>query len=109
MTINKNFLLIGGGIVMVTLILVLVLTLDKKNKEKNKENKEHYGEPCSKCQSYGRKTCVNRDLFNDLYRAGLLTENSIPQNDQANWTEPVGDAFYTYTKDAGTKQCGNGW
>ena len=93
---------------MVTLVIVLVLTLGKK-KENKEQHKENYGEPCSKCQSFGRKTCVNRDLFNDLYRVGLLTENSIPQNDRANWTEPVGDAFYTYTTDSGKKQCGNGW
>ena len=105
MTINKNFILIAAGITM--LVLVLVLFMNKT--DTTSTHREGYGEPCSKCQSFGRKTCVNRDLFNDLYRAGLLTENSIPQNDQANWTEPVGDAFYTYTKDAGTKQCGNGW
>jgi hypothetical protein len=98
-------LLIIGGVAIVALVVVLVLVLRRKKTAKVEE--KYY--PCSKCQSFGRKVCVNRDLSRQLYNEGIMTETTIPQNGTANWTQPEGDAFYEYQPESGKKGCCGGW
>lgn len=72
------------------LLVVLLFLLFKNSVEKY---------PCSKCQGYGKKVCVDRTVFDQLYRAGVLTENSIPQNIPSHWDNSEWNSFHNYQND----------
>lgn len=101
-------ILIIGGVVVVVLVIVLVLVLRKK--KGTSEKKESFY-PCGGCRSWGIKSCIDRDLFRQMYDSGVLTENTIDPNQKANWAgdQPEGDNYYQYQAGVGKKTCGGGW
>lgn len=97
-------LIIGAGAVALVAIIWYV------TKKRKTEHKEGYC-TCTKCASWGLKTHSDRPMLKKLYREGIATENTIPQDLTANWNGAAPwNSFYVYSKNAGEKTCcGHGW
>lgn len=90
----KNVLLIIGCVTAIVVVLATVLIMRTK--------KDHF---CGTCQGYGIKQCVDKPLLSNLYKEGILTEQSYLVRDK-EWPTMSFDSFHHYDAQPQTS-CGS--